>query len=137
MTAWRWQKVRFGDGTGGNVWYFQMLTSVADHYGFAVDTPFNQLSKKIQKIILYGSGKEVIEFSYVNDRGNTYTRSWPFEGILPNMERRFRETESSMVREELAKYMSSQPCPECDGTRLRKDARHVLIEGRICPASRR
>ena len=84
-----------------NVWYFQMLTSVADHYGFAVDTPFNQLSKKIQKIILYGSGKEVIEFSYVNDRGNTYTRSWPFEGILPNMERRFRETESSMVREEL------------------------------------
>ncbi|MEC7187219.1 MAG: excinuclease ABC subunit UvrA [Pseudomonadota bacterium] len=117
-----------------NVWYFQMLTSVADHYGFAVDTPFNQLSKKIQKIILYGSGKEVIEFSYVNDRGNTYTRSWPFEGILPNMERRFRETESSMVREELAKYMSSQPCPECDGTRLRKDARHVLIEGANLPS---
>ncbi|MFZ8957772.1 MAG: excinuclease ABC subunit UvrA, partial [Pseudohongiellaceae bacterium] len=117
-----------------NVWYFQMLTSVADHYGFAVDTPFNQLSKKIQKIILYGSGKEVIEFSYVNDRGNTYTRSWPFEGILPNMERRFRETESSMVREELAKYMSSQPCPECDGSRLRKDARHVLIEGANLPS---
>ena len=117
-----------------NVWYFQMLTSVANHYGFAVDTPFNQLSKKIQKIILYGSGKEVIEFSYVNDRGNTYTRSWPFEGILPNMERRFRETESSMVREELAKYMSSQPCPECDGTRLRKDARHVLIEGANLPS---
>ena len=116
-----------------NVWYFQMLTSVADHYGFAVDTPFNQLSKKIQKIILYGSGKEVIEFSYVNDRGNTYTRSWPFEGILPNMERRFRETESSMVREELSKFMSSQPCPECDGTRLRKDARHVLIEGANLP----
>ena len=117
-----------------NVWYFQMLTSVADHYGFAVDTPFNQLSKKIQKIILYGSGKEVIEFSYVNDRGNTYIRSWPFEGILPNMERRFRETESSMVREELAKYMSSQPCPECEGTRLRKDARHVLIEGANLPS---
>ena len=117
-----------------NVWYFQMVTSVADHYGFAVDTPFNQLPKKIQKIILYGSGKEVIEFSYVNDRGNTYIRSWPFEGILPNMERRFRETESSMVREELAKYMSSQPCPECDGTRLRKDARHVLIEGANLPS---
>ena len=117
-----------------NVWYFQMITSVADHYGFAVDTPFNQLSKKMQKIILYGSGKEVIEFSYVNDRGNTYTRSWPFEGILPNMERRFRETESSMVREELAKYMSSQPCPECEGTRLRKDARHVLIEGANLPS---
>ena len=117
-----------------NVWYFQMIASVADHYGFAVDTPFNQLPKKIQKIILYGSGKEVIEFSYVNDRGNTYIRSWPFEGILPNMERRFRETESSMVREELAKYMSSQPCPECDGTRLRRDARHVLIEGANLPS---
>ncbi|MEC8741214.1 MAG: excinuclease ABC subunit UvrA, partial [Pseudomonadota bacterium] len=117
-----------------NVWYFQMIASVADHYGFAVDTPFNQLPKKIQKIILYGSGKEVIEFSYVNDRGNTYIRSWPFEGILPNMERRFRETESSMVREELAKYMSSQPCPECEGTRLRKDARHVLIEGANLPS---
>ncbi|HBW84143.1 MAG TPA: excinuclease ABC subunit UvrA [Gammaproteobacteria bacterium] len=117
-----------------NVWYFQMLSSVADHYGFAVDTPFNELPKKIQKIILYGSGKEVIKFSYVNDRGNTYARSWPFEGILPNMERRFRETESSMVREELAKYMSSQPCPECNGTRLRRDARHVLIEGANLPS---
>ena len=117
-----------------NVWYFQMLSSVADHYGFAVDTPFNELPKKIQKIILYGSGKEVIKFSYVNDRGNTYSRSWPFEGILPNMERRFRETESSMVREELAKYMSSQPCPECNGTRLRRDARHVLIEGANLPS---
>ncbi|HAO89765.1 MAG TPA: excinuclease ABC subunit UvrA [Gammaproteobacteria bacterium] len=117
-----------------NIFYFQMLTSVADHYGFAIETPFNKLPKKYQQVILYGSGKEVIEFHYVNDRGNTYTRSWPFEGILPNMERRFRETESSMVREELAKYMSSQPCPDCEGTRLRKDARFVLIKGANLPS---
>jgi len=112
-----------------NIFYFQMLTSVAEHYGFAIDTPFKDLPKKYRNIILRGSGKEVIEFRYVNDRGNTYTRSWPFEGILPNMERRYRETESNMVREELAKYLSSQPCPECEGTRLRKDARFVLIKG--------
>ena len=112
-----------------NIFYFQMLTSVADHYGFAIDKPFNKLAKKHQKTVLYGSGQEVIEFCYVNDRGNTYTRSLPFEGILPNMERRYRETESGMVREELSKYLSSQPCPECDGTRLRQDARHVLIKG--------
>ena len=117
-----------------NIFYFQMLTSVADHYGFAIETPFNKLPKKYQQVIVYGSGKEVIEFHYVNDRGNTYTRSWPFEGILPNMERRFRETESSMVREELAKYMSSQPCPDCEGTRLRKDARFVLIKGANLPS---
>ncbi len=112
-----------------NIFYFQMLTSVADHYGFAIDTPFKDLSKKYRNIILRGSGKEVIKFRYVNDRGNTYTRSWPFEGILPNMERRYRETESNTVREELARYLSSQPCPECEGTRLRKDARFVLIKG--------
>ncbi len=112
-----------------NMFYFQMLSSVADHYGFAVDTPFNKLAKKYRNVILYGSGKEVIEFSYVNDRGSTYTRSWPFEGILPNMDRRFRETQSTLVREELAKYLSSQPCPDCEGTRLRRDARYVLIKG--------
>ncbi len=112
-----------------NIYYFQMLTSLADHYGFEIDKPFNKLSKKHREIILRGSGKEEIEFVYVNDRGNTYTRSYPFEGILPNMERRYRETESNMVREELAKYLSSQPCPDCEGTRLRRDARHVLIKG--------
>ena len=112
-----------------NIFYFQMLTSVADHFGFAIDTPFKDLPKKYRNVVLRGSGKEVIEFRYVNDRGNTYTRSWPFEGILPNMERRYRETESNMVREELSKYLSSQPCPECEGTRLRKDARFVLIKG--------
>ena len=112
-----------------NMFNFQMLSSVADHYGFAVDTPFNKLAKKYRDVILYGSRKEVIEFSYVNDRGSTYTRSWPFEGILPNMDRRFRETQSTLVREELTKYLSSQPCPDCEGTRLRRDARHVLIKG--------
>ena len=117
-----------------NIYYFQMLTSLAGHYGFTVDTPFNKLSKKHRELILRGSGKEVIDFHYVNDRGDTVTRSYPFEGILPNMERRYRETESNMVREELAKYLSSQSCPECSGTRLRRDARHVLIKGLNLPA---
>jgi len=112
-----------------NIWYFQMLSSLSEHYGFALDVPFKSFSKKHRNTILYGSGKETINFSYVNDKGNTYTRNWPFEGILPNMERRYRETESNMVREALAKFLSSQACPECDGTRLRKDARFVLVKG--------
>lgn len=116
-----------------NIYYFQMLTSLADHYGFTVETPFNKLSKKHQNLILRGSGKEVIDFHYVNDRGDTVTRSYPFEGILPNMDRRYRETESNHVREELAKYLSSQSCPDCGGTRLRRDARHVLIQGLNLP----
>jgi excinuclease ABC subunit A len=112
-----------------NIYYFQMLSSLADHYGFKVDTPFNKLSKKHRGFILRGSGDQEIDFHYVNDRGDTVTRRYPFEGILPNMERRYRETESNHVREELAKYLSSQPCPDCHGTRLRRDARHVLIKG--------
>jgi excinuclease ABC subunit A len=116
-----------------NVYYFQMLTSLADHYGFTVETPFNKLSRKHQSLILRGSGKEVIDFHYVNDRGDTVTRSYPFEGILPNMDRRYRETESNHVREELAKYLSSQSCPDCGGTRLRRDARHVLVKGLNLP----
>jgi len=116
-----------------NMYYFQMLSSLADHYGFTVDKPYNKLSKKHQKAILYGSGSQVIDFYYVNDRGDTYIRSHTFEGILPNMERRYRETESSMVREELGKYLSSQPCPDCQGTRLKRDARHVLIKGTNLP----
>jgi excinuclease ABC subunit A len=117
-----------------SVYYFGMLTSLASHFKFAIDTPFNKLSKKHRNLILRGSGKEIIAFHYVNDRGDTFTRSYPFEGILPNMERRFRETESNMVREELAKYLGSQPCPDCNGTRLRRDARHVLIKGQNLPA---
>ncbi|MDA0280769.1 MAG: excinuclease ABC subunit UvrA [Proteobacteria bacterium] len=117
-----------------NIYYFQMLTSLAAHYGFTVETPFKKLSKKHQNFILRGSGKDVIDFHYVNDRGDTITRSYPFEGILPNMDRRYRETESNYVREELAKYLSSQSCPDCSGTRLRKDARHVLIKGLNLPS---
>jgi excinuclease ABC subunit A len=117
-----------------NIYYFQMLTSLATHYGFTVETPFKKLSKKHQNFILKGSGKDVIDFHYVNDRGDTITRSYPFEGILPNMERRYRETESNHVREELAKYLSSQTCPDCGGTRLRKDARFVLIKGLNLPS---
>ena len=117
-----------------NIYYFAMLTSLAEHYGFAIDKPFKKLSKKHRDVILHGSGDEVIDFHYVNDRGDTMTRSYPFEGILPNMERRYRETESSHVREELGKYLSSQSCPDCAGTRLRRDARHVLIKGKNLPA---
>jgi excinuclease ABC subunit A len=91
------------------------------------------LSKKHQNFILRGSGKDVIDFHYVNDRGDTVTRSYPFEGILPNMERRYRETESNYVREELAKYLSSQSCPGCSGTRLKRDARFVLVKGKNLP----
>ncbi|MED5530584.1 MAG: excinuclease ABC subunit UvrA, partial [Pseudomonadota bacterium] len=117
-----------------SVYYFHILSSLADHFGFAVDTPFNKLSRKHQEVLLRGSDGEVVDFIYVNDRGDTRTRSYPFEGVLPNMERRYRETDSNLVREELAKYLSSQPCPDCSGTRLRRDARHVLIQGINLPS---
>ena len=117
-----------------NIYYFQLLKSLADHYGFAVDAPYKKLSKKHQDLILFGSGKTEIEFTFINEKGKTYINRKPFEGILPNMERRYRETESQMVREELAKYLNSQPCPDCNGTRLRRDARHVLINRKNLPA---
>ena len=117
-----------------NIYYFGMLNSLAKHYGFKVETPYNKLAKKYQNLILRGSGKDIINFYYVNDRGDTITRSHTFEGILPNMERRYRETESNMVREELSKYLSSQSCPDCGGTRLKRDARHVLIKGLNLPS---
>ena len=116
-----------------NIWYFQMLSSLADHYKFKLDIPFKNLSKKHQKIILRGSDDELISFKYINDKGNTYTREIPFEGIIPNMERRYRETESNMVREDLSKFLSSQACPDCAGTRLRKDARFVFVQGISLP----
>ena len=116
-----------------NIWYFQMLSSLADHYKFKLDIPFKNLSKKHQKIILRGSDNELISFKYINDKGNTYTREIPFEGIIPNMERRYRETESNMVREDLSKFLSSQACPDCAGTRLRKDARFVFVQGISLP----
>lgn len=110
-----------------NFYYFQMLKSLSEHYNFQLDVPFAQLNKKHQDIILYGSGTTVIDFKYLNDRGDVVLRSHPFEGILPNMDRRYRETESNAVREELAKYLATQSCPSCSGTRLREEARHVFI----------
>ena len=110
-----------------NFYYFQMLQALAEHYGFAVDKPFEQLDEKSQKAILYGSGKQEIEFKYMNDRGDIVIRKHPFEGILNNMDRRYRETESNAVREELSKYLNSQHCPDCSGSRLRLEARNVFV----------
>ncbi|WP_049630899.1 excinuclease ABC subunit UvrA [Cellvibrio sp. pealriver] len=116
-----------------NVYYFHMLASLAKHYGFNVDTPWAKLKAKQREAVLYGSGEEVIEFNYINDRGDVYKRSHTFEGVLPNMERRYRDTESNSVREDLTKFLSSQPCPECEGTRLRIEARNVFIDERPLP----
>ncbi len=110
-----------------NQFYFQMLQSLAKHYGFELEKPFNKLSDRIQQMILYGSEKEKIAFQYLSDRGKTIVREHAFEGIIPNLERRYRETDSIMVREELAKYLNSKPCPECEGTRLKREARHVKV----------
>jgi len=117
-----------------NVYYFQMLGSLAAHYGFSLDEPFGSLSEAHQQYILRGSGKDNVDFRYLNDRGDIVKRSHPFEGIIPNLERRYRETESNSVREELAKYLSTQPCPECRGTRLRREARHVWVGDKTLPA---
>ena len=116
-----------------NVYYFQMLTSLAEHYGFDLATPFNELDEKHQQAVLHGSGKEEIRFRYINDRGDEYARSHTFEGIVPNMERRYRETDSQMVRETLTKYLSTEPCPACHGSRLNADAAAVTIEERTLP----
>ncbi|KMW73222.1 excinuclease ABC subunit A [Photorhabdus luminescens subsp. luminescens] len=116
-----------------NFYYFQMLCSLAEHYKFDIEAPFNSLSANIQKVVLYGSGKQSIEFKYINDRGDTTVRHHPFEGVLHNMERRYKETESTAVREELAKYISNRSCISCHGTRLRKEARYVFIENTTLP----
>ncbi|MDP5053861.1 MAG: excinuclease ABC subunit UvrA [Congregibacter sp.] len=116
-----------------NVYYFHMLTSLAAHFGFDIDTPFEQLSATHQKIILEGSGKEEVSFSYINDRGDVFKRSHAFEGIVPNMERRYRDTESQSVRDDLAKFLTTAPCKDCEGSRLCEDARHVLIDGKNLP----
>ena len=112
-----------------NQFYFQMLTGLASHYHFDLETPFEQLAADIQNIILSGSGKEKIVFSYLNTNGRKNKQEHTFEGIVPNLERRYKETDSQAVREELAKYLNSMTCPECTGTRLRKEARHVRIGG--------
>jgi excinuclease ABC subunit A len=116
------------------VYYFQMLNSVAAHYGIDLDTPWRDLPEDFRQTLLYGSGGEDITFSYVNSRGHIMEKSHPFEGIIPNLERRYRETESQSMREELARNLSQQPCTACHGTRLRKSARHVFIEERNLPA---
>lgn len=116
-----------------NFYYFQMLRSLADHYDFDLELPWQDLSGTIQDILLYGSGPKEIEFKYVNDRGDIRVRKHPFEGILNNMERRYRDTESNAVRDELAKYIATKPCASCGGSRLRQEARHVFIDGRNLP----
>jgi excinuclease ABC subunit A len=110
-----------------SLFYFRMLQNVATHYGFSADEPLNSLSKEQMDKLLFGSGDETIEFSYLRHKGQGVVRHHSWEGIIPNMERRYRETESSSVREELAKYINSQTCPDCTGTRLRLEARNVFI----------
>jgi len=114
-------------------YYYQMIKSLASHYDFDIETPFNELSKKLQNIVLHGSGKEKIEFFYANSRGMQIKKLHRFEGVLPNLDRRYRETESSAVREELSKFLNSQDCPDCDGTRLNRAARHVFVAERTLP----
>ncbi len=116
-----------------NYYYFQMLTSLADHYGFDLHAPFNSLPKKTQDVILKGSGRTEIEFKYINDRGDIRVKRHPFEGILNTLERRYRDTESISVREELAKYISTKSCSSCGGTRLRLEARNVFIADTTLP----
>ena len=110
-----------------NFYYYQMLTSLAKHYKFDIETPYEDLPQKIKDIVMHGSGKEEIEFQYMNDRGDVVIRKHPFEGILNNMARRYKETESMSVREELAKNISNRPCADCRGSRLRPEARNVYI----------
>jgi excinuclease ABC subunit A len=112
-----------------NQFYFQMLQSLSNHYGFDLDSAFENLPQHIQQILLHGSGRETIPFKYLNERGTYFQKSHSFEGILNNLQRRYHETDSIAVREELAKYLNSQACPECSGTRLRVEARHVKVGG--------
>jgi excinuclease ABC subunit A len=110
-----------------NQFYFQMLQSLAAYDGFDIDAPFESLSDEARDLILQGSGKQAIPFTYINERGRAVIREHPFEGVIPNLERRYRETDSIAVREELAKYLNSKTCPTCEGTRLRREARYVRV----------
>ena len=114
-------------------YYYQMIQSLASHYHFDIETPFEELPDKLQKVVLYGSGKEKIEFFYANSRGMQIKKLHRFEGVLPNLDRRYHETESGAVREELAKFLNSQVCPACDGTRLNRAARNVFVCERSLP----
>jgi excinuclease ABC subunit A len=117
-----------------NAHYFQMIQSLADHYQFDIDTPYESLSEDIQELLLYGSGDEVISFNYVNQKGRTSTKHHPFEGIIPTMERRYHETSSNLVREELSKYLATQPCSQCEGDRLNVQARNVFVNEANLPS---
>lgn len=114
-------------------YYFQMIKSLAAHYKFDIETPYSELSDDLQKTVLYGSGKEKIEFNYANSRGLEIRQLHRFEGVIPNLDRRYRETESNAVREELTRFLNSQPCPDCGGTRLNRSARNVFITDRSLP----
>ena len=116
-----------------NIYYFHMLRSLAKHYGFNVEQPFKRLTKKQKDAVLFGSGSERIDFSYVNERGDSVTRRHRFEGVIPNIERRYRETESNSVREALQKYLTVRACPTCEGTRLKQESRHVFINDVTLP----
>ena len=113
-----------------NHFYYSMLQSLAGHYGFDIEAPWETLEDPVQDMILYGSGKEKIAFQYLSERGRTTVKEHAFEGVVPNLERRYRETDSIVVREELAKVRNVRPCPECGGARLRREARHVRIAER-------
>ncbi len=116
-----------------NAYYFQLIASLAKHYRFDVDAPWQSLPENVQQAVLYGSGNDIITFTYLTESGGRTQRKHKFEGIVPNLERRYRETESSAVREELAKYISEQPCPTCGGARLNKAARNVFVADRPLP----
>jgi len=116
-----------------NAYYFQMIRSLATYADFDPETPFEELPRKVQDLLLYGSGEREIEFRYVNERGHTVRRTRTFEGIVPNMERRYHETDSFAVREELSKYISHQTCPDCGGSRLNQQARYVFVGGTSLP----
>jgi len=116
-----------------NIYYHQLMKSLAVHYKFDLDMPFDELSDPIRKAVLYGSGKTQIDFSYISDRGKNVVRSHSFEGVIPNMQRRYHETESNSVRDELAKYHTVRPCPDCEGTRLNQASRHVFLDKTSLP----
>ena len=111
-----------------NAYYYQLMKSLATHYDFDLDTPFENLSEDLKKVVLYGSGRTKIDFNYLSDRGKSVKRSHNFEGVIPNMQRRYHETESNSVREDLAKYHTIRACPDCDGARLNEGSRHVFVE---------
>jgi excinuclease ABC subunit A len=116
-----------------NSYYYALITAMAKHYRFDPETPWDELSKKAQQVMLYGSGNEEVEFRYVHGNGRTTKKKHRFEGIIPNLERRYKETDSLPVREELAKYLGSQPCPDCEGTRLNRTARNVFVGSHSLP----